>query len=495
MMKRRNTKSKKLGKIFIICTLFVEFLYPLSLQAQMKAEELDRLFTFYNQHSMFNGAVLAAEKGEVIYEKAFGFADFEKKIALTKSSIFSIGSITKPFTAAAVMILKEKGVLKYTDPIVKFFPQFPPYAKDITIHHLLTHTSGLIDYLGRGLELLRKFPEVSDSLVFDNLASQTSLQFKPGEEFQYSNSNYVLLARIIENVSKKTYGDFIKENILIPLRMNQTFVYEGSEEALERSVKSYVNYWEEDKENFRLKTKGDGNIYSTPGDLFKFAEGLFSQRLVGKETLEEAFEDSAFKYRNEKKKSKYGFGWEIINSSAGKIVYHRGKIAGFCCELWQNLETDSTLIVLCNTLSLVENPPILDGAENIMEGQSYSQGKISAARLFWDNWYVKGFDAGWYELKKATSAEESDCYYIHPWEIHAIGYSCQKRGEKESALKVFKYSIELFPENFNLLDSLGEAYLALGDKQNAIKYYKEALEINPECESSIKALKKLGEIK
>jgi CubicO group peptidase (beta-lactamase class C family) len=493
-MERSKTKSRKLTKAIIICTVFIKFLYPHSLQTQSKAEELDRLFAFYNQHGMFNGAVLAAEKGEVIYEKAFGFADFDKKTPLTKSSIFSIGSITKSFTAAAVMILKERGALKYTDPIAEYLPQFPPYAKDITIHHLLTQTSGLIDYLGRGLGLLAKFPEVTDSLVLENLASQPSLQFKPGKEFGYSNSNYVLLAQIIEKTAKKSYGDFITENILIPLEMNQTFVYEGSEETLEQSVKSYVNYWEEEKENYRLKVNGDGNIYSTPGDLFKFAQGFFSRQLVGEETFEEAFEDSAFKYRSEKKKSKYGYGWEIVTSPAGKIVYHRGKIAGFSCQLWQNLETDSTLIVLCNTLSLVKDPAILSGTENIMEGKSYSMGKISAAQLFWDNWYVKGFDAGWNRLKEVMSTDESD-YYIHPWEIHGIGYACQQRGEKESALEVFKYSNVLFPKNFHILDSLGEAYLALGDKHNAVRYYKKALEINPELASAKKALKKLGEIK
>ncbi len=493
-MERSNTKSRKLAKAIIICTIFIKFLYPHSLQIQNKTVELERLFTFYNQHGMFNGAVLAAEKGEVIYEKAFGFADFDKKIPLTTSSIFSIGSITKPFTAAAIMMLKERGALKYTDPIAEYFPRFPTYAKDITIHNLLTQTSGLTDYLGRGLGLLTKFPEVTDSLVLEHLASQPSLQFKPGKEFRYSNSNYVLLAQIIEKISKKSYRDFITENILTPLQMNQTFVYEGSEETLERSVTSYVNYWEEEKEHYRLKVNGDGNIYSTPNDLFKFAQAFFSQQLVGAETFQEAFEDTAFKYRNEKKKSKYGYGWEIVNSPMGKIAYHRGKIAGFSCQLWHNLQTDSTLIILCNTLSLVKDPAILSGAENIMEGTPYSLGKISAAQLFWDNWYVKGFDAGWNRLKEALSAEESN-YYIHPWEIHGIGYACQQRGEKESALEVFKYSNALFPKNFHLLDSLGEAYLALGDKNNAVKYYKQALEINPELESAVKALKKLGEIK
>ncbi len=143
---------------------------------------------------------------------------------------------------------------------------------------------------------------------------------------------------------------------------------------------------------------------------------------------------------------------------------------------------------------MINDDHILSGAEDILRGKPCVLGKKSAAQLFWDNWYVRGFDAGWNNLKEALEAKDSG-YYIHPWEIHWIGFCCQKRNEKDSCLEVFKYSVDMFPDNFNLLDSLGEAYLAVGDRVNAVKSYKKALEVNPKCESSIKALKDLGEMK
>ncbi len=490
MVKRKKTKSRELAKIIIVSTIIILFLDPLSLQAQSKAKELSRLFNYYNQNGMFNGAVLAAEKGKVIYEKAFGFADFSKKTPLKTSSIFAIGSITKPFTAAAIMMLKERGIIQFTDDISTYFPQLSHYAEGVTIRHLLTHTSGIIDYLSRGLKLQRKSTEVTSEIVLENLASQTALEFKPGEKFSYSNSNYVLLAQIIEMAAHQSYGSFLKENIFAPLGMNQTFVYEGSEETLEKIVNSYMEYWEISRENEILKAGGDGNVYSTVEDLLKFVQSFFSLKLIQADTFDEAFNETTFLFRNETKKSRYGFGWEIISHLSGKIIYHRGTIAGFCGQLWCHLDQESILIILCNTPWLVESADILEGAQEIMKGNPYTLGKISAFQLYNDNWFVKGFDAGFHLMKKALSDEGSN-YYIHPWEIHGIGYTRQKEGDFKTALEVFKFSVELFPDNFHLHDSLGEVYLALGDKSNAIKSYKKALEINPKLESALEAVKKL----
>jgi CubicO group peptidase (beta-lactamase class C family) len=128
----------------ILCALFIFFLLANPAFAQNKSSELDKLFTYYNENGMFNGIVLAAENGKVIYKKALGFSDFENKIPLDTSSVFCIGSITKPYTALAIMMLKERGLLSYEDKLIDYFPEFPDYAKPITIRHLLTHTSGLM---------------------------------------------------------------------------------------------------------------------------------------------------------------------------------------------------------------------------------------------------------------------------------------------------------------------------------------------------------------
>lgn len=489
-MKNCSKQSKGYAIQVIKLGLLLILLFPMLSFSQDKGEELARLFNYYNQNGMFNGAVLATEKGKVIYEKAFGFADFSKKTPLKTSSIFAIGSMTKPFTAAAIMMLKERGIIQFTDEISAYFPQLSHYAEGVTIRHLLTHTSGIIDYLSRGLKLQQKSTEVTSEIVLENLASQTALEFKPGEKFSYSNSNYVLLAQIIEMAAHQSYGSFLKENIFAPLRMNQTFVYEGCEETLEKIVNSYVEYWEISRENEKLKAGGDGNVYSTVEDLLKFVQSFFALKLIRADTFDEAFDETTFLFRSETKKSRYGFGWEIISHPSGKIVYHRGTIAGFCGQLWCQPDQESALIILCNTHWLVMSVDILEGAEKIMKGESYSLGKVSAFQLYNDNWFVKGFDAGFHLLKKALSDEDSN-YYIQPWEIHGIGYYFQEKGDLKTALEVFNYSIELFPDNFHLYDSLGEVYLALGDNANSIKSYKKALEINPKLESALEAIKKL----
>jgi CubicO group peptidase (beta-lactamase class C family) len=489
-MKTRSKPSIGYAVQVVKLGLLMILLFPLLSFSQDKGEELDRLFNYYNQNGMFNGAVLAAEKGKVIYEKAFGFADFSEKTPLKTSSIFAVGSITKSFTAAAIMMLKERGIIQFTDEISTYFPQLSHYAEGVTIRHLLTHTSGIIDYLSRGLKLQQKLPEVTSEIVLENLASQTALEFKPGEKFSYSNSNYVLLAQIIEMTSHRSYGSFLEENIFAPLGMNQTFVYEGDEETLEKIVKSYVGYWEISRENEKLKAGGDGNIYSTVEDLQKFMQSFFALKLIRANTFDEAFDETTFLFRSETNKSRYGFGWEMLSHASGKIVYHRGSIAGFCGQLWCHPAQESILIILCNTPWLTESADILEGAEEIMKGNPYTLGKISAFQLFNDNWFVKGFDAGFQLLKKALSDEGSN-YYIYPYEIHGIGYTSQMEGDFKTALEVFKFSIELFPDNFHLFDSLGEVYLELGDKSNALKSYKRALEINPKLESALEAVKKL----
>lgn len=489
-MKRKKIISSELATAIIVGTLIILFFYPVSLQAQSKAKELDRLFNYYNQNGMFNGAVLAAEKGEVIYEKAFGFADFSKKTPLQTSSIFAIGSITKPFTAAAIMMLKEQGMIQFSEKISTFFPQLSHYAEGVTIRHLLTHSSGIIDYLSRGLKLQQKSTEVTQEIVLENLAMQSALEFKPGEKFSYSNSNYVLLSQIIEMTTHQSYGSFLKENIFIPLGMDQTFVYEGRKETLDNIVNSYVEYWEISKENEKYKAGGDGNIYSTVEDLLKFVKSLFAFKLIRAESFGEAFDEKTSLFRSETKKSRYGFGWEFINHPSGRIVYHRGAMAGFCSQLWGRPDQESFLIILCNTPWLIERADILEGAEEIMKGNPYTLGKISAYQLFNDHRFVKGFDAGYQLMKKAFSDAPSN-YYIHPYEIHGIGYTRQKEGDLKTALEIFKFSIELYPDNFHLFDSLGEVYLELGDKSNALKSYKKALEINPKLSSALEAVKKL----
>lgn len=466
-----------------ILVFFVVLINVIPLQSQDIKENLHKFFSYYNQNGMFNGVVLAAENGKVVFTKAYGFADFENKISLETSSVFAIGSITKPYTATAIMMLMERGLLSYDDKLVDFFPDFPSYANEITIRHLLTHNSGLVDYINN-LSLLDKLPEVNSKSAYDSIICQPKLKSVPGERYSYSNSNYLLLGLIIQKVSGKTYREFIKENIFHPLDMDNSYVYDETVENIPGRVNPYAAFWEKTDSDIRHKANGCGNIYSTAYDQFLFDQALYTDKLVSQKTMQEAYDTTGLLDR---RNYVYGYGWKIPINQQERIVYHNGSVGGFQGQLWRLLSEKKTLIILCNNTWISKQSDILSGAENIMLGKPFSFGQISAEELFYETWYMNGFDAGVTKLRQVYQNGFKK-YYLFPYEINAIGYHFINRNEISQAIEIFKLSVEMYPDNYHLLDSLGEAYLKAGDKVNSAKYYNKALEINPDLETAKEAL-------
>lgn len=461
-------------------------IYDDSTFVQNKGNELDKLFSYYNENGMFSGIVLAAEKGEVVYKRAFGFSDFEKKIPLDASSVFSIGSVTKPFTALAIMMLKEDGLLSYEDRLRDYFPAFPDYAKPITVRHLLTHTSGLVDFIN-DLDLLDKVPELTDEIGLDSLINQPGLKFEPGERYSYCNSGYFLLALIIERVTGKTYREFLEENIFKPLGMNHTYILDMTITHIPNRINSYKFFWEKNDDDLHLKANGNGNLYSTVDDLLLFDQALYSDKLISQETLRDAYDTRDLpRGRN----YVYGFGWRIPTDPPGNIVYHNGGIAGFRAHFWRDMNNKNTLIVLSNNTWLSDAPDILSAADNIMQGKPYELGRIMVSEFFIENWYFKGFDAA---VKRMRYAIENDSsrYDFSPASLNDVGYFFLNRNQVDEALRMFKFALELHPHDYDLWDSLGEAYMTAGNNVEAIKNYKKALELNPDCETAKRALQKL----
>jgi CubicO group peptidase (beta-lactamase class C family) len=482
-MEPNTTRTMASSKNRILCALTLFFLFSNPAFAQNKSSELDRLFTYYNENGMFNGIVLAAENGKIIYKRAYGFSDFENKISLDSSAVFSIGSVTKSYTALAIMMLNEQGLLSYEERLFDYFPEFPDYAKPITIRHLLTHTSGLIDFIN-DLDLLDKVPEVTDTICLDSLISQRALKFESGKKYSYCNSGYFLLALIIEKVTGHTYGEFLEENIFKPLGMNHTYVLDESITNIPNRVNSYESFWVKNDKDLHLKANGFGNIYSTVDDQFLFDQALYTDKLISQKALKVAYDTTGL---IDRRKYVYGFGWKISLAPPGNIVYHNGALAGFRTQFWRDLNNKNTLIILANNTWLSVTPDILSAAENIMLDKPFALGKISAEELFYENWYFKGSDAALKILQEVT-ANDSSHYYIHPWEINDIGYFFLNRNEYRQSIEIFKYAVRLFPNDHNLWDSLGEAYMKAGNKSEAIKNYKKALELNPDCETAKRAL-------
>jgi CubicO group peptidase (beta-lactamase class C family) len=356
------------------------FFTTFSIYGQSNEKKLDSLFSKLYSQKKFNGNILVAEKGKVVYQNSFGLANEETKENLTENSIFELASVSKQFTAMGIVILKEKEKLSYSDPIGKYIPELSFY-KNVTIRNLLQHTSGLPDYM-----------ELLDSLLIDEswdsktkIATNNDivatfakykpkLSFQPNSKWEYSNTGYALLASIIEKASGLTYAEFLKKSIFLPLKMNNSFVYcrRLSPRKLENYAFGYV-YSDSLKRNIlpdsiqRLDLMvycldgivGDGTVNSTMGDLLKWDRALYTSNLVSQNSLNEIFSSG---FLNNKKNTDYGFGWSLENSKDfGKIVKHSGSWPGYKTYIERHLKNDKTIIFLENN----DNPKISNPISDI----------------------------------------------------------------------------------------------------------------------------------
>lgn len=309
----------------------------------------------------FNGNVLVSKNGKVVYQKSFGKSNFYTGETLNDSSVFELASVSKAFTAMAIMMLKEKGLLNYDDDVTKYIPELP--YKGMTIRHFLQHTSGIADY-GEVFEKTGWDWNViayNKDIVSVFQKHKPAVLFNPGEKWEYSNTAYALLAVIIERVSSKTYGQFLAENIFTPLEMKHTRTYNTRRSAKEiipnyaygfvysDSLKAYV-LPDSLKGYFYVYTldgiEGDGIVNSTTGDLFKWDQALYRDQLVSSATREEAFTSGKL---NNDSLHQYGFGWFLAQDSLdGKIVRHTGGWPGYGNLLKRFTDRNNCIIILSN---------------------------------------------------------------------------------------------------------------------------------------------------
>lgn len=347
--------------------ILLSLIFIVNFSIAQKNQKLDSLFKKLVENKEFNGNVLISEKGKIIYKNSFGYANEMTKEKLNENSIFELASVSKQFTAFAIVILKEKGKLNYEDKIGKFIPELDFY-KNITIKNLLNHTSGLPDYMSLLDSLLidetwNDKTKIATNKDIINVFSTNKppLMFEPNEKWEYSNTGYALLASIIEKASGKTYAEFLKKEIFEPLKMNSTFVY--TRRAKPRNVENYAfgyvysdslktNQLPDEVKNLDLYVYtldgivGDGTVNSTIIDLLKWDRALYSNKIISKKSLEEIFETS---FLNNKTIIKYGFGWFIENIEPfGKIENHSGSWPGYITFIERHVDHDKTIILLQN---------------------------------------------------------------------------------------------------------------------------------------------------
>lgn len=289
----------------------------------------------------FNGSILIARDCKVLLRKGYGKANFKKRISNTPTTIFRIGSLTKQFTAIAVLILEEKGKLSTDEFISKYIPY--PNGDKITIHNLLTHTSGIAEYF-MSKELIESGNHYYSPEDLINLFKNKPLNFTPGERFQYCNSNYILLGYIIEKVSGLKYGDFIKENIFTPLDMKNSG-YDSKTKFKDTAV-GYYSIKPKLEEAIKLDMSiaySAGGLYSTIDDLYKWDQALYTEIIVTKKTLSKMFTPGS-------QSNNYGYGWygSVSDTLIFDIMYHTGAIQGFSSYIFRDIKKQIVIIMLSN---------------------------------------------------------------------------------------------------------------------------------------------------
>lgn len=299
----------------------------------------------------FNGNVLVAKKGKIIYQNAIGWADYLHRDSLKIESVFELASVSKPLTATAIMQLVEKGKIKLNQDVRDFFPNFP--YQGVTVNLLLIHRSGLMNYVYFVDKLWKAAKKderkgITNMDVMELIAEHKPSSYtKPNQRFHYNNSNYMILAAIIEKVSGKQYAQYMKENIFIPAGMKNSNVYSKAVyEKIPVDVIGHDRTWRYSVvQNFLDGPVGDKGVYSTVHDLFLFDRALKKGKLLKKTTL-----DSMYRGRNEMVRGhfNYGYGWRLFEGDGQLVVYHTGWWHGFRHIYLRDLKSDVTIVLLSN---------------------------------------------------------------------------------------------------------------------------------------------------
>jgi CubicO group peptidase (beta-lactamase class C family) len=308
------------------------------------------LDTFYQKRVAmgFNGQVLIGYKGKVLYERYFGVAQRDNGLMISKETPSQLASTSKPFTAMAVCLLKDRGLLRFDDYVTQYIPDFP--YPNITIRNLLTHRSGLPDYLhfASGYRL----PENANTLMSNeellNIIAEKKpkLNFTPDTRFTYCNTNYAVLSYLVSKVTNMPFAQFMKYMIFDPLKMKNTYIFDASAQHHTNYCKNYKgSSWAEQKDMFLDGVSGDKGCYSTVQDMYKWDQALYSGKLIKETTLQEAYSPYSFERPGVKN---YGLGWRMLQYPEQKIIFHNGYWHGCNNCFYRFLNDNFTIIILGN---------------------------------------------------------------------------------------------------------------------------------------------------
>ncbi|MCA9734600.1 serine hydrolase [candidate division KSB1 bacterium] len=485
-------KYLKFTSTFMLSVVLFLSGYSLNLLAQDKVTKIDELMTTVSKNGQFNGSVLVAEKGEVIYKKGFGFANMVWNIPNKPDTKFRIGSITKQFVSMVIMQLVEEGKIELNGKLTDYLPD---YRKDtgekITIHHLLTHTSGIPPYTGLpGFWADSSRNEYELDYMIRHFHSN-DLEFEPGSNYKYNNSGYFLLAVIVEKITGKSWEANLQERILKPLQMSNSGV-DRNEVILENSAAGYIKRLTgvvNEPYFYMINAYGAGDMYSTVENMYLWDQALYSNKLLAQKYKKIMFTPFL---------NNYAYGWGVRKialdeSDSVQVISHTGGINGFNTIIFRLIK-DKHLIVLFNNTGGANLGGLSLAITKILYDKPYEIPKKSLAETIGEALIHKDINSAiklYHDLKNS----QKDNYTFNEGELNRLGYQLLEIERVKEAIQIFKLNIEEYPEDSNPYDSLGEAYMINGDKELAIKNYAKSLELNPKNTNAIVQLKRISETK
>jgi len=343
-------------------TLILLLIVSMVVCAQVPASQIDSIFSKFTSRREPGCAVLVIKNGKPVFRKGYGVTDLRSLHAIGAETNFRLASLTKQFTATAIMLLVRDGKLRYDEHLSDVFPDFPIYGKAITIRHLLNHTSGLVDYE----DIMEKqyagvpderIPQIKDAGVLELLTRQTGTKFPPGTRWDYSNSGYVVLAMVVEKKSSMSFGDFLQQRIFKPLEMNRTIAYEKDKnEVANRTYGHTANAggWRQTDQSSTSATLGDGGVYTSLDDLEKWDRALTGHTLLTEKEIAAALTPPAtanggpFQKPDGRLAPLYGFGWFLDPYRGHRRYSHYGETVGFRTAIQRFPDDALTVIVLAN---------------------------------------------------------------------------------------------------------------------------------------------------
>ncbi|MBQ0734712.1 serine hydrolase [Aquimarina celericrescens] len=444
----------------------------------------DDLIHEFKTLGIATGNLLVYKNGQIVHQSSNGLQSIDSAESLDLQSQFRLASVSKQFTGMSIMKLKEAEKLDYDQKVNSILPDFP--YDNITIRHLLNHVSGLEDYERMVHEHWQSRDSTETETIGNNKIMKLlyqrnpKLRFEPGDKYEYSNTGYLILASIVEKISGQHFREFLKENIFDPVGMKNTVLY-SYQIAPDRNMPNRVfgyntalNQVDLVSDDYHLvnDVRGDGGIYSTLEDLYKWNLALANHTIIAKEYLDEAFTSGVL---NNGEKTDYGFGWQLSKDPGKEEVFHSGSWVGFRTFLLNDLKTKSGLVLLTNNNN--DNFfDILNGAANILNNKPVELPKRALHKEMAQKIMAENIESGinYYHAKKLDTVT----YQISEKAINALGYQFLGNDHLDEALKIFKLNIEEYPNSANTYDSYADALLIKGDSLKALDNFKKCYQMD-----------------